>query len=211
MKKEDLIKLGLTEELAQKVADAFAEYLKGFIPKSRFDEVNEAKKKLEQDIKTRDEQLEALKKIDAEGLQAEIERLQKENKATKEKYEAELRQLRINNAVERALIASGAKNIKATKALLDLESLELDEDGNVKGLDEQIKQLQENEDSKFLFNIQSSNKQQFKGFKPGESSDGTPVGKNPWSKEHFNLTEQGKILRENPELARQLQAAAKSN
>lgn len=210
MKKEDLIKLGLDEEMAQKVADAFAEYLKGFIPKSRFDEVNEAKKKLEQDIKTRDEQLEALKKIDAEGLQAEIEKLQKENKATKEKYEVELRQLRINNAVEKKLIASGAKNIKATKALLDLESLELDEDGNVKGLDEQIKQLQENEDSKFLFNIQPSNKQ-FKGFKPGESSDGTPVGKNPWSKEYFNLTEQGRILRENPELARQLQAAAKSN
>jgi len=211
MKKEDLIKLGLDEEIAQKVADAFAEYLKGFIPKSRFDEVNEAKKKLEQDIKTRDEQLEALKKIDAEGLQAEIEKLQKENKATKEKYEAELKQIRLNNAVEKKLIASGAKNIKATKALLDLESVELDEDGNVKGLDEQIKQLQENEDSKFLFNIPSSNKQQFKGFKPGESSDGTPVGKNPWSKEYFNLTEQGRILRENPELARQLQVAAKSN
>ena len=211
MKKEDLIKLGLDEEMAQKVADTFAEYLKGFIPKSRFDEVNEAKKKFEQDIKTRDEQLEALKKIDAEGLQAEIEKLQKENKATKEKYEAELKQIRLNNAVEKKLIASGAKNIKATKALLDLESVELDEDGNVKGLDEQIKQLQENEDSKFLFNIQSSNKQQFKGFKPGESIDGIPTGKNPWSKEHFNLTEQGKILRENPELARQLQAAAKSN
>jgi len=201
MKKEDLIKLGLTEELAQKVADAFAEYLKGFIPKSRFDEVNEAKKKLEQD-------LEALKKIDAEGLQAEIERLQKENEATKEKYEAELKQIRINNAVERALIASKAKNIKAVKALLDLENVELDEDGNIKGLDKQIKKLQESEDSSFLFDIQSSNKQQFKGFKPGESSDGTPVGKNPWSKEYFNLTEQGRILRENPELARQLQAAA---
>lgn len=211
MKKEDLIKLGLTEEVAETVTNAFAEYLKGFIPKSRFDEVNEAKKKLEQDIKTRDEQLEELKKIDAAGLKAEIEKLQQENKATKEKYEAELRQLRINNAVERALIASKAKNIKAVKALLDLENVELDEDGNIKGLDKQIKKLQESEDSSFLFDIQSSNKQQLKGFKPGESSDGTPVGKNPWSKEYFNLTEQGRILRENPELARQLQAAAKSN
>lgn len=211
MKKEDLIKLGLSEEMAQKVAEASAEELKGFIPKSRFDEVNEAKKKLEQDIKTRDEQLEELKKIDAAGLKAEIEKLQQENKATKEKYEAELRQLRINNAVERALIASKAKNIKAVKALLDLENVELDEDGNIKGLDKQIKKLQESEDSSFLFDIQSSNKQQLKGFKPGESSDGAPVGKNPWSKEYFNLTEQGRILRENPELARQLQAAAKSN
>ena len=31
-KKEDLIKLGLDEEMAQKAADAFAEYLKGLSP-----------------------------------------------------------------------------------------------------------------------------------------------------------------------------------
>lgn len=193
MKKEDLIKLGLNEEMAQKVAEASAEELKGFIPKSRFDEVNEAKKKLEKDIKTRDEQLEALKKIDAEGLQAEIEKLQKENKATKEKYEAELKQIRLNNAVEKKLIASGAKNIKATKALLDLESVELDEDGNVKGLDEQVKKLQESDDSKFLFDIDAkSNKQpQFKGFNPGERKDTLPGESQPSSlfeavKMHFS-------------------------
>ena len=40
MKKDELIKLGLTEELAAKVESASAEELKGFIPKSRFDEVN---------------------------------------------------------------------------------------------------------------------------------------------------------------------------
>lgn len=192
MKKEDLIKLGLTEELAQKVADAFAEYLKGFIPKSRFDEVNEAKKQLEKDIKTRDEQLEALKKIDAEGLKAEIEKLQKENKAAKEKYEVELKQLQLNNAVEKTLIAAKAKNIKAVKALLDLEKLELDGE-TVKGLDEQVKKLQESDDSKFLFDIDAkSNKQpQFKGFNPGERKDTLPGESQPSSlfeavKMHFS-------------------------
>lgn len=33
---------------------------------------------------------------------------------------------------------------------------------------------------------------------------------NPWKKETFNLTEQGRITKENPELARQLQAEAKN-
>lgn len=33
-------------------------------------------------------------------------------------------------------------------------------------------------------------------------------GSNPWKKETFNLTEQAKILRENPELAKQLKAQA---
>ena len=41
MKKEDFLKLGLTEELAVKAAEASTEELKGFIPKNRFDEVNE--------------------------------------------------------------------------------------------------------------------------------------------------------------------------
>ena len=34
---------------------------------------------------------------------------------------------------------------------------------------------------------------------------------NPFSKEHFNLTEQGKLLRENPALAQSLKQSAKSN
>ena len=41
-------------------------------------------------------------------------------------------------------------------------------------------------------------------------SGGTPPSvKNPWSKEHLNYTEQGKILKENPTLATQLKAQAK--
>ena len=94
MKKEDFLKLGLSDELANKAAEASAEELKGFIPKSRFDEANEAKKQLEKDIAARDTQLEELKKVDAEGLKVEIERLQSENKSAKEKFEGEWKQPR---------------------------------------------------------------------------------------------------------------------
>lgn len=169
MKKEDFLKLGLTEEQATKAAEASAEELKGFIPKSRFDEVNEAKKKLEEDIKTRDKQLDELKKLDVEGLKAEIEKLQNENKIAEEKYQAELKQIRINNAVDKALFKAKAKNIKAVKALLDLEKIELDGE-NVKGLDDQIKKLIEGEDTKFLFDA-TDEKPNFKGIKPGEKTD----------------------------------------
>lgn len=204
MKKEDFLKLGLTEEQATKAAEASAEELKAFIPKARFDEVNESKKQLEKDVAARDTQLEALKKVDAEGLKAEIEKLQGENKAAKEKFEGDLKQLQVNNAVEKALIGAKAKNIKAVKALLDLNGAELDGE-TVKGLADQLKKLQEGEDSKFLFDLQGN--QQFKGIKPSESGDKPPRGNNPWSKEHFNLTEQGRMLKENPELAAQMQAA----
>ena len=74
MTKEQLLKLGLDEETAQKVADASSEEFKGYITKERFNEVNEAKKHLEEQVKERDKQLNDLKKStgDVEGLKKEI-------------------------------------------------------------------------------------------------------------------------------------------
>ena len=46
MKKEEFVKLGVDDELAKKLEDASQEELKGYIPKARFDEVNNEKKKL---------------------------------------------------------------------------------------------------------------------------------------------------------------------
>ena len=54
MKQEEFTALGISEELAKKAAEASQKELEGFIPKSRFDEVNEAKKTLEKDVKARD-------------------------------------------------------------------------------------------------------------------------------------------------------------
>mgnify|MGYP000903402278 CR=1 FL=1 len=44
------------------------------------------------------------------------------------------------------------------------------------------------------------------GFKGNGSTFGT--AKNPWSKDHFNLTEQVRLMQSQPDLAKQLQAAA---
>jgi|GEM_PF-463937 len=46
------------------------------------------------------------------------------------------------------------------------------------------------------------------GHEPGKGKEGAPGVKNPWAKDQLNYTEQGRILRENPELAKQLMAAA---
>ena len=54
MTKEQLLEMGLTEEQADKVLSAHKEELKGYIPKARFDEINETKKDLEQQIKGRE-------------------------------------------------------------------------------------------------------------------------------------------------------------
>jgi hypothetical protein len=45
-------------------------------------------------------------------------------------------------------------------------------------------------------------------YQPPGGGGNSFAGKNPWKKESFNLTEQAKILKENPELAKQLKAQA---
>ena len=145
MKKEELMTIeGMTDAIADAVIKANAEELKSYIPKTRFDEVNEAKKNAEALIKERDTQLEALKGAsgDIDALKKQIEELQTANKTAKSEYDASIKRMQIDNAVNAALHAAGGKNTTAIKALLkDLDKAELGEDGTVKGLDEQIKAL----------------------------------------------------------------------
>lgn len=153
MKKEEIVALGVDEEIAQKIAEASAEELKGYIPKTRFDEVNEAKKNAEALVKERDGQLETLKKSagNSEELQKQISDLQEANKAAVKEYEGKIKQMQIDNAVDKAITGANGKNVKAIRALLNLEKAELSEDGTVKGLSEQLETLAKAEDSSFLF------------------------------------------------------------
>ena len=175
MNKEKLIEMGLTEELATKVAK---ELDGNYVPKTRFNEVNTELKQAKDQVKERDSQLETLKKSvgDSDELKKQIETLQNENKTKDETHAAEIKQLKIDTAVDKALADAKAKNPKAVKALLDLAKAELSDDGTIKGLDAQIKALTEAEDSKFLFDTDSTqNKNQnSKGFVPGQKKDGVP-------------------------------------
>lgn len=188
MTKKELIELGLSEEDAKKVEEASKEELKVYVPKDRFDEVNNRKKQLESDVTERDKQLEELKNNvgNAEELSKQIETLQAENKASNEKHEAEVKEIKITNAIEKSLTGAKAKNIKAVKALLELENVELLEDGSIKDLDKQIKALRENEDTGFLFNSEDTTPG-FKGVKPGEGNH--PKPKDPTEMTYSELCE----------------------
>lgn len=170
MKKEDFVKLGIDEETAKKCETASQEELKGFIPKVRFDEVNNEKKKLE--LRDRDGQLETLKNStgDVEAMKQQIATLQADNKAKDEAHAAEIKKMKVDAAVEAALTSSGAINAKAVVPFLkDLDKAELAEDGTVKGLAEQIEALIKADDTKFLFTAKKQT--QVKGAKPGESGN----------------------------------------
>lgn len=54
-------------------------------------------------------------------------------------------------------------------------------------------------------------KEKLKGKPPTKNPQKTDGFKNPFSKDHFNLTEQGKLIKEDPELAKQLIVQAGGN
>ena len=166
MKKEDLIAMGLTEEQAKKVMDS----LDGnFVTKTRFNEVNEENKTLKQSVADRDKQLEDLKK--SSGDNAELKK-QIETSEQQKAHEAELKQLKLDNAIDTALTAAGAKNVKAVKPFIDTTKIKLGEDGKLTGLDEQLKEVQKTEG--YLFAEKQQKQQTFKGFQPGASGEVKP-------------------------------------
>ena len=197
MKKEEFVKLGMDEELAAKCETASLEELKGFIPKARFDEVNNAKNTAEALVKERDGQLETLKNStgDVESLKQQIADLQKDNKAKDEAHAAEIKQLKVDSAIETALGDAKAKNKIAVKALLkDLDKAELADDGTIKGLAEQIAALQKSDE--YLFEAKES-KTKVKGAKPGETGKEDGDGKVDVSK--MTYSELAAYMAENPD------------
>lgn len=196
MKKEDFLKLGLDDELAEKAAEASGEELKGYIPKSRFDEVNGRVKTLESDLQARDDQLEQLKKVDSGALQQTITDLQTENANLKSQHDAELKQVKFDAALELALTNAKAKLPKAVKSYLDIdpEKAEFAEDGSIVGLSDLIKKLQESEDTKILF--EGEKVSGLKGAKPAEGKDGPPASPDT---SKMTYSELAKYMAEHPE------------
>lgn len=196
---------GYTEDIESKIAQEIG---KGFVSKADFNAVKTQQKKLEDDLKTRDTQLEELKKATgtADELTAQIAALQEQNRKDKQAHEAEVARIRLDAAVDKALTESGARNNIAVKALLAafLRDAKVGEDGSVKGLAAEIETLAKGESTSFLFD--NTKGAVIKGMKPGEAGDGAGYeGEvNPFAAKTFDLEAQGKLFRENPDAARAL-------
>lgn len=200
---ELLKNIGVAEDKMGEAEKAVKDFLDGdFVTKARFNEINESKKSLTEQLAERDKQLTALKKSagDNEGLKKEIENLQQANKQQKAEFEEKARALKLDTAVKLA-IADSAQDADIVAGLIDRQKLILGEDGKVAGLTEQVEALKK--DKAFLFKGTPNNPQ----YNPNGGGNNPPAA-NPFKKETFNLTEQGKMLRDNPEQARAMAAEA---
>lgn len=153
MKLEDFTAIGIDDESAKKCLEVVKTHLKGFVPHSRFQEVIDEKNKTKEVLAERDLQLDSLKNSagDVESLKETISKLQGENKEKDVTFNAELKKIKLENAVSTSIKDAKGKNVKAIKALLNFEEISILDDGNVKGLDSQIKELLKSEDTSFLF------------------------------------------------------------
>ncbi len=134
MKKEKLIELGLSEEVAGKVLELHNTAVK---------DLNGKVTTLTNDLKTAQDVAKKFEGIDIENVKkTEYERGKKEvsDEFTKYKYD---------RTVDDALSKAGAKNTKALRALLDMEKVKLSKDGQLEGLSEQIDSIRKDND--YLF------------------------------------------------------------
>ena len=179
MTKESLMAMGLTEEQATKVMEG----LNGsFVTKTRFNEVNEELKTAKATITERDGQLNALKTsgADAAALQAQITQLQADNAAKDQEHAAEIKKIRIENAVEKALTDAKAINPATVKPLLSafLEKADLDDDGTIRGLADEIGKLAKAEGTSFLFKADNTTTTStISGASPASGSSVNPTTK----------------------------------
>lgn len=183
----------IPQELQTKYKDIDLVDSTQYIAKDKFDT-------LDKQLKTANTTINDLKKDnkDNEVLQTKVGEYETKVKD----YEKQIKDMQFNYALEGVLKGANVRNTKAVTALLNLENVKLDGE-NLLGLNEQLDSLKESDNYLFA----EEQRPQFSGIKP---TDGSKVsqGYNPWKKDSFNLTEQGKIFKENPEQAKQLMAQA---
>ena len=177
MKREFLKDLGLSDEIMDKIMTQYGLDIEKYKTEKRENEtkitfLNDKIKEQEKTINTMQIENDAYAK-----LKQDYDLLQEEKTKNDNGYKQQIREIKLKSGLEKALNNAGAINQKVVIPLLKefLDTAEIDEKGNVNGLEEQIKQIKESEDTKFLFKDIANTIQ---GKVPGETLD-TPINAKP--------------------------------
>lgn len=166
----------IPEDTKKKYKDANLEDVSNgaYVTKERFNQVNTEAKDYKQQVTERDKQITSLKDEfkDATGLKEKVEKLEADNKKKDDDYQAQLKQLQFDNALNQALKDTNPKNVKALKAMLELDKVKLDGD-TLLGLDDQIKSIKKEHD--YLFEKEIKGTGSFVTGGTGDGADPAPV------------------------------------
>lgn len=179
-----------TEALTKEINTEFPKHA---VPKSEFNDANEK-------LKTANATIETLKKDngDNEMLQGTI----KAHEATIKKLQDDAANTAKTYTLKEQLSKAGVQD---PDYLIfkqgGLEKFNFDKEGKPIGVEDMLKPLKEDKAMAHLFQTGKN------GTDYNPAGGGEYTGKNPFAKDTFNLTEQGKLLTENPAQAKELAAA----
>ena len=154
---------------------------------------------LKEKLGTADTTIADLKKnnVDNVALQSTITTHESTILTLKTDYNTKIREMSIKAAIKGKLTDTKYPELLETK--FDKKKLTISEDGTVLGIEEQLVAIKATYKDLFVPVVA--------GRDPNNKGTNHSGETNPWSKDHFNLTEQGKILRDTPELAKQYMAS----
>ena len=193
--KELLEKLAKGETTVDDVLAAIDEADKEKVPRSRLNDKNNELKELKAELSNRDEQINGLKKAAKgnEELEKKLQSLEQQNQEWEQKY----KQTQIDTAIK--LAAKDAKDPADVLAFIKKDSLQLNEDGTIAGLDEALKSLKESK--AYLFAEEQPPRLQGRNPFPPQQQQSSIT------KEQFNkMTYQDRVqlYNDNPDLYNQL-------
>lgn len=149
MTREDLKKYELTDEQVDEIMELNGNAIEKHKAKSI---TLQAKlTETEEELTKRDNEFKELKETsgDTQALKDKFATLETEYEQYKQDTVTRETEYKLNSALQLAIGTSGTIDEVALKAHLDLSKIELNEDGTLKGVDEQITTLKE--DKKYLF------------------------------------------------------------
>lgn len=160
-----------SEEIIKNIKKGIGEK---FVSKEDFNNKNNEVKDLKEQLADRDRQLESLKKVDPKQLQEEIETLKESNANKQAEFEKKIHTIKVESALDKALLSSGAKNIRAVKALLDIdvENVKLDQSGNLENILTLIEGIKTSDP--YLFESDGDPQKGFTGAEPGTGAQIPP-------------------------------------
>ena len=162
MKKEDLIKLGLTEEQANAALVIHGKDIESH--KAKLEALTTENQALFGQVTEATSTIESFKKLDVSGIQAaadqwktKAEQAEDEIAQAREEAENAIAETEFNYALRDALLQANARNPVAVSALLDFDKLSVNDDGEITGLKDQLETIRS--ENEYLFIPESDDPQ----------------------------------------------------
>jgi predicted nucleic acid-binding Zn-ribbon protein len=147
MKREDLIKLGVAEDVVDKIMALHGQDITNHQTKltTAQTELDGLKAQLTEANTT----IEGFKKLDVDGIRKAADEWKNKAEQAQADASAQVAKLKFDHALDQALTGAKVKDVVSVRAHLKADALKLQDDGSILGLKEQLETIKTEKD--FLF------------------------------------------------------------